>query len=97
MKKVEYSMPELTPEQEEEIAWTKEEVEKIPLPKWVYRVICFLLRKDKLTYQDLFMLIYGMNKRHGEKKAKEYALQRVIWIFELNNGMLPKGIEKDGT
>lgn len=97
MKKIEYTIPELTPEQEQEIAWTKEIVEHIPLPEWIYRVACWMLGKKKLTYQELFMLIYGMNKHLGEKKAKEFALQKIIWIYEVNNNKLPEGIEHERT
>ena len=95
MKKIEYTIPELTPEQEEDIAWTKEEVEFLPFPRWIYRVICFMLHKKKLTYQEVFMLVYGMNKRRGEEKAKEYAIQKMIRIYELNNNKLPEGIEHE--
>jgi hypothetical protein len=97
MKKIEYTIPELTPEQEQDIAWTKEEVGFLPLPDWIYRVACFILHKKKLTYQEVFMLIYGMNKHLGEKKAKEYAMQKIIWIYEINNNKLPEGIEHERT
>lgn len=97
MEKIRYTMPELTPEQEQDIAWTKEEVEFLPLPNWIYRVACWMLGKKKLTYQEVFMLIYGMNKRRGEKEAKEHALQKIIWIYELNNNKLPEGIEHERT
>jgi hypothetical protein len=97
MKKIEYTIPELTPEQEQDIAWTKEEVEFLPVPNWIYRVACFMLRKKKLTYQEVFMLVYGMNKHLGEKKAKEYAMQKIIWIYELNNNKLPEGVEHERT
>jgi hypothetical protein len=94
MKKIEYSIPGLTTEQEAEIAWTKETVEDVPSKKWLYRVSCFLLGKKKLTYREMFMLIYGINKRNlGEKKSKEVAAQKIIGIYEYNNKELPEGIE----
>ena len=83
MKKIEYTIPELTLEQEQDIAWTKEEVEFLPVPN--------------CTYQEVFMLVYGMNKHLGEKKAKEYAIQKIIWIYEFNNNKLPEGIEHERT
>lgn len=90
--------PILTPEQEQDIAWTKEEINFFPGPDWIYRVACFTLGKKKLTYQQMFLVIYGMNRHLGEKKAKEYALQKIIWIYELNNyGKLPEGIKHDGA
>lgn len=95
MKKIEYTIPELTPEQENDISWVREEIEHYPSPNWIYKVVCFMLRKKKLTYQEMFMLIYGMNKRLGEKKAKEYAMQKIIWIYEMNNNKLPEGVEHE--
>lgn len=96
MKKIEFSMPELTPEQEEEIAWTKEVIEKVPTKQWIYRIACFFLGKKKLTYQEMFMLLYGVNKKGvGEKAAKEFATQQIIGIYEYNNNKLPEGIEHE--
>ena len=98
MKKIEYSMPELTPEQEEDIAWTKEEIDDVPSKRWIYKVACFMLGKKKLTYQEMFMLLYGMNKKTmGEKKAKEFAMMRIIGIYEYNNNELPEGVEHERT
>ncbi len=98
MKKIEYTMPELTPEQEEEIAWTKEIVETVPTKRWLYRIACFLQGKKKMTYQEMFMLLYGINKKSlGEKAAKEFAAQKIIGIYEFNNNKLPEGIKHERT
>ena len=90
-------VPELTVEQERDVAWMKEEINFFPGPDWIYRVACFMLGKKKLTYQQMFLVIYGMNRHLGEKKAKEYALQRIIGIYEMNNNKLPEGIEHERT
>ena len=96
MKKIEYTMPELTDEQEKEIAWTKDIVEDVPSKRWIYRFACFCLNRKKLTYQEMFMLLYGIYKgRLGERKAKEFATQRIIGIYEYNNKKLPEGITKN--
>jgi len=97
MKKIEYTIPELTEKELYDIAWTSEEVESLPLPGWVYKIICLLLHRKKLTYQELFMLVYGMNKNLGEKKAKEVALYEIIRIYEKNNNKLPEGVEHERT
>lgn len=98
MKKIEYTIPELTPEQEEEIAWTREEVTDVPTKRWLYKAACFFLGRKKMTYQEMFMLLYGMYKKQlGEKKAKEFAGQRIIGIYEYNNNKLPEGIEHERT
>ena len=98
MKKIEYSMPELTQQQEEDIAWTTEKVDDVPSKRWLYKAVCFLIGRKKLTYQEMFMLLYGINRKMlGDREAKEIASQRIIAIYEYNNKKLPKGIKKNGT
>lgn len=93
MKKIEYTIPELTEGQLNDIAWTKEIVEKVPSMNWAYKFACFMIGKKRMTYQELFMLFYGTYKKQmGEKKAKEFALERIILAYEYNNNKLPEGV-----
>ena len=92
----EFVVPELTIDGQKDIAWTKDEIEKVPTKQWLYRVICFMLRKKRLTYQEMFLVLYGIVfKKFGEKKSKELAVERLIAIYEFNNGVLPEGIEHE--
>jgi hypothetical protein len=91
-------IPELTSDEERDIAWTGEEIESVPSWGWMYRFVCFMLRKKKLTYREMFMLLYGINKKSlGEREAKEFATQRIIAIYEYNNNKLPEGIHHERT
>ena len=92
-----FKTPELTEEQREYISWIDEDVAEIPYPGWVYRIMCFLFRKKKMTYKDLFLLIYGLNKKRGEKQAKEHATNVIINIYKMNNNKLPEGIDYERT
>ena len=88
-----YNIPDLTHEQEETIAWTRETVENVPTKRWFYKVICFIMGKKKLTYQDMFLIFYGLHKNKlGEKESKEIATQRIISLYEYNNNKLPEGV-----
>lgn len=92
----EFVVPELTIDGQKDIAWTKDEIEKVSTKQWLYRVICFMLRKKRLTYQEMFLVLYGIFfKKFGEKKSKELAVERLIAIYEFNNGVLPEGIEHE--
>ena len=92
----EFVVPELTIDGQKDIAWTKDEIEKVPTKQWLYRVICFMLRKQRLTSQERSLLLYGLFfKKFGEKKSKELAVERLIAIYEFNNGVLPEGIEHE--
>ena len=87
--------PRLTEEQEQEIAWTRDDINDVPSYKWIYKVACFLIGKKKMTYQEMFLLFYGLNKKNiGEEQAKKYAIERIIALYEYNNGKTPEGIEK---
>lgn len=87
--------PRLTEEQEQEIAWTKEEIEEVPAYNWIYKVACFFIGKRRMTYEEMFLLHYGLNKnRVGPDEAKKYAVQQIIAIYEHNHGVPPEGVEK---
>ena len=77
------------------IPWFSEKIERLKRTNWLYRAICFFLMKRRLTYRDMFLLLYGINKRHlGEKRAKTKALERVLLIYKENNGHYPEGVQK---
>lgn len=80
-----------------ETEWLNETVEKVDKCNWLYKFICFCLgkRKKKLTYQELFLFLYGLNrKKLGERKAKELSMKRIIEIYKyLHDNKLPKGME----
>lgn len=91
-------IPELTEDQEKEIGWTKEKIKSVPAKKWIYKIACLFLGKNNLTYQEMFLLLYGIyNGKVGSKKAKEIATDRIIAIYEFNNNRLPDGVEKYGA
>lgn len=75
------------------IAWMNEDVEEIKSIPGVYKVACIILGKKKMTYKDLYLIAYGVNKNKlGEEKAKREALNDVIKIYEENNGHLPENV-----
>ena len=77
--------------------WLDESIIEIKGSETLYKIICFLMgrRKKKLTYKELFVLIYGLNrKKYGEKKSKELAMLRILQIYkDLHDNKLPNGEE----
>ena len=68
--------------------WFNEKIETMDDDRFIYKVICFLLGgpKRRLSYKELFMILYGVNKRKlGEKKAKEEAMNRILTIYKNNH------------
>lgn len=80
------------------VTWMNETIPDMKKGNWFYRFICFCMgkRKKKLTYNDMFILIYGVNlKEYGEDGAKKIALNQILNLYKENhNGQLPDGIEK---
>ena len=78
--------------------WLEETIEKVNNINWLYKLICFLLfkRKKKLTYKEMYLLLYGLNRRNiGDKEAKQLSMERIIKIYKENNNKYPKGLEYD--
>lgn len=78
--------------------WMKERIPYLKHGNWLYKIMCFLCgeRKEKMTYEEYFLVVYGVNKKKlGDKEAKLYALETVvdIYIF-LHNGDVPEGISE---
>jgi hypothetical protein len=75
--------------------WMEEPIECLERGNWLYRFVCFFLgkRKKKLTYQEMYMLLYGLNKgKLGEKESKKAAMNRILEIYKWSHNKLPNGI-----
>lgn len=58
------------------IDWINEKIAKDKDVGILYKIISFFMfkRKDGLTYKDVFMISYAMNKKKGHKEAMLKAL-----------------------
>ena len=79
------------------LSWLDEKIKEIKNHKIFYffiRIFLFKLKR-KLTYKELFLIFYGIErKKFGEEKAKEKAFHRILKVYMDNNdGKLPKGYE----
>lgn len=76
--------------------WLNEKVVRTPYYNWLYQFACFFMfrARRKLSYKDLFLLLYGINRNKiGDKEAKEVSLYKIIEIYQANNNKLPKGVK----
>lgn len=78
--------------------WINEKIPKLPRGNWLYKVMCFMLMKKRLSYKEYMMVMYEVNKgKLGEEKAKEKSVNRAIEIYKQLNGKMPDmGKEDDG-
>lgn len=78
-------------------AWLDEKIPYLKDGDKLYRIVCFCLgkRKKKMSYKEMYLFLYGLNKgKLGEKPAKEKALFRILEIYKSHHdNNLPKGIE----
>ena len=75
-----------------DLKWFNETVERVKGSNWMYRFICFCLCRKRLTYKQLFLILYGLNKRRlGEKNSERLAIARILDIYkDLHNNELPE-------
>lgn len=68
--------------------WFEEKIEYIEGDKFLYKFVCFCLKgpKKRLSYKELYLLLYGLNRRHlGEKNAKTRAIERIVEIYKFHH------------
>lgn len=71
--------------------WLNEKVNCLPDNNGLYKFMCLFLGKKKMTYKEMYLLIFNLNKNKlGEKKAKENALYSIINLYKVNNKTYPK-------
>jgi hypothetical protein len=80
--------------------WLKESIPSLKSGNWLYKIVCFLMGKykKKLTYEEMYLLIYGINrnKKFEEIEAKKLSMLKVIEIYKYHhNNKLPKGVKYD--
>ena len=68
--------------------WFDEKIEYIKGDKFLYKIICFCLKgpKKRLSYKELYMLLYSLNQRKlGLENAKKKAMERIIEIYKFHH------------
>ena len=76
--------------------WMDEPVEKLPGAQRFYKLLCLLRLKRRLTYSDLYVFTYALNKnkfKDNEVELKIRILKELATIYFYNNKKLPEGFE----
>ena len=74
-------------ENEINVNWMDEPIEKFPGKRGLYRLMSLILLKRRMTYANMYVLAYALNK--NKYKDNEVKLKEKIWIYYYNNGKLP--------
>jgi hypothetical protein len=78
------------------VNWMDETVENLPNIQGIYKLFCFLLFKRRMTYSNLYVLTYALNKnkfKDNELKLKEKIIKDLALIYYYNNNRLPEGFK----
>lgn len=76
------------------VKWMDETIEKVPGWQGKYRLLCTFLLKKRLTYSNMYVLSYALNKakfKDNEVSLKEKIIKDLAIIYYYNNGKLPNG------
>lgn len=79
-----------------DVTWMDEPVEKVPGWQGKYKLLCTLLFKKRLTYSNMYVLSYSLNKskfKNNEAQLKENIIKDLAAIYYYNNNKLPNGFE----
>lgn len=79
-----------------DVNWMDETVENLPNIQGIYKLFCFLLFKRRMTYSNLYVLTYALNKnkfKDNELKLKEKIIKDLALIYYYNNNRLPEGFK----
>ena len=79
-----------------DLSWMDESLEEMPGIQGIYRFFCYLLFKRRMTYGNVYVLLYALNKnkfKDNEVALKEKILKDLAAIYLYNNDKLPNGFE----
>jgi hypothetical protein len=78
------------------VSWMNEMVEKIPGKQGFYKLLCVIFLKRRLTYNNLYVLSYAYHKKQFKNKEEELKIKILIdlaKIYYFNNNKLPNGFD----
>jgi hypothetical protein len=80
------------------LSWWEEKVEKVPSKNWLYKIVCFLLFKKRMTYKELYLFYLEINNGNQAdekvKPIKKRCLEEILNVYHFNNKQLPKEMEE---
>ena len=79
-----------------DISWMDEKIDEYPKFNGLYRLFCLMLFKKRMTYSNLYVLSYALNKnkyKDNELTLKELIIKDLAAIYYFNNKKLPNGFK----
>lgn len=77
-----------------DLDWMNEYIEKVPCSQGLYKLLCIILLKRRMTYSNMYMLTYALQKdkyKDDEMLLKEKILKELATIYYYNNKKFPDG------
>lgn len=79
-----------------DLSWMNEPIETFPKYHGLYKLCCILLMKRRMTYANMYVLIYALHKKdykNNEEVLKEQIVKDLAALYLFNNKKLPDGFE----
>jgi hypothetical protein len=79
-----------------DIKWMDEKIEKLPSGNGLYKFFCLILFKRRMTYSNMYVFLYALHKskyKDNELDLKEKIIKELASIYYYNNKKLPYGFE----
>jgi hypothetical protein len=79
-----------------DLSWMDEPIENFPKYHGIYKLLCILLMRRRMTYANLYVLAYAFYKndyKDNELVLKEKIVRDLATLYLFNNNKLPDGFE----
>lgn len=68
------------------IKWMEEKINSMPKNNGIYKFVCTLLCKSKLSYKEMYLLLFSLNKKNlSENNLKRDIMKELINIYNYNH------------
>lgn len=68
------------------IKWMDEKIDSIPKNNGIYKFVCTLLCKKKLSYKEMYLLLFNINRKNSsEENIKKLVMEELINIYKYNH------------
>lgn len=73
-----------------EMMWLNEKIESLPKNNGLYKFVCTFLGKKKLSYKQMYLLLFNLNKsKLGTDNAKKMAFSEILNVYKHNTNKYP--------
>lgn len=69
--------------------WLNDKINSMPHHNGIYKFICAFLGKKKLTYKQMYLLLFQLNKKKLGDDVKKIVFKELLEIYHFNENKYP--------